>query len=159
MAQVGGNSGSGRKKLETDASLNIVSIIDCLTVLIIYLLAAASFVSLSSLDSTVGNVASGQGASAVIPVVTVELKQSRQVIVSVLPPQATQAEVTSYPPIQDQWDLVATAKAMDAARQRFPSLENVILIADPDLAYGYLVHAADRLRHTLPVVLGVGEAL
>lgn len=157
MAHVGGNS--SRHRLETDTPLNIVSIIDCLTVLIIYLLAAASFVSMSSLDSTIGNSGKGVGGSAVVPVVMVELKESRDIVVSVLPPQALQADVSTIPAREGGWDFPAVTKALEGAKGSFPSIDSVILVSDPKVGYGLVVRAADRLRATLPVVLGVGDSL
>jgi len=157
MSHVTGNS--SRHRLETDQPLNIVSIIDCLTVLIIYLLAAASFVSMSSLDSTVGNSGQGVGGSSVVAVVMVELKENQDVVVSLLSPESTQAQTTTVSPVDGQWNFSEVANELQGAKKKFPSLESVILVSDPKVGYGKVVGAADKLRATLPVVLGVGEAL
>ena len=53
---------AGGGGLPQDAQVNIASIIDCFTVLITYILAAASFLSLGALDAGIAGTDSGQKA-------------------------------------------------------------------------------------------------
>lgn len=151
-------SQNNRGKLETDAPLNIVSIIDCLTVLIIYLLAAASFVSVGALDASVASVDKGTGAASLSTVLMVELKSDKTMEVTLVPAEATRQPSSAQVPAENgKWDFKVCETNIRATLEQNPLIDHLILVAEPQVAYGALVTAADRLKSILPVVLGVGE--
>ena len=61
------------------------------------------------------------------------------------------------PAANGSWDFAEAQNKVRALREKYPSLENLILLAEGEVEYGASVNAADRMRTILPIVLGTGE--
>lgn len=138
------NFGSGGEGGQ-DFELNIASIIDCFTVLIAFMLASASFLSIGIMDAGL----SGGGAdprAAEVPDVDFSVKLRKDATFEYdLTGKAT-----------DHGKLTAVAdlrKKLADARSRFPKLTQVTLIPEDAVEYDQVVQTMAELRKEVPNVL------
>lgn len=134
-----------------DFELNLASIIDCFTVLIAFMLASASFLSIGILDA--GIAAAGATASTDKPPevnVTVELMTDHVFTVKVTGKTNSSTPVTA----KDQaWDYARLNETLQGLRAKYPSLTAVTLTAQDAVEYKDIVKTMDSVRGTLPYVL------
>jgi len=141
-----------------DFELNLASIIDCLTVIIAFLLMSSSFVSFGAMDTA---VAAPQSAAAATPsaedakAVTLTLK-----LVGEKGDEKVEWEVTSgnegrarEKKTLPRGNLVAE---LEGAKSRYPGLQGVVLSAAPRVTYQQVIQAMDDTRKVFSaVILGV----
>ena len=144
-----------------DAELNIVSIIDCFTVIIIYLITAASFVSMGVLDSTVARAANGSGASALRDpsdslTVVAEVKASNDIALNLLGGSRAQMVIASQ---NGKPDFERAVESLKHLKSNEPKLNKIALIAEPDVEYSNLASAAFSFGKVAQVILTAGESL
>ena len=155
---------SGGKGLGQDVELNIASIVDCFTVLITYLLAAASFLSVGALDVTVAgtdNTISPQDAAQVTEVVptdllVMELTNDHHIHFKSYGSESGSVVIPSH---EGVYDYAAAGKFVQSYKAKHPTLQNVVLSAQNDVAYGDVVQATDATKKTLPVVFASGDSV
>jgi biopolymer transport protein ExbD len=144
---IGTPSGEGSQ----DFDLNLASIIDCFTVLITFMLASASFLSIGILDA--GVAAAGAAAAPGTPppvTVTVELAKDNGLAVKV----AGKATSTSrHPAREGKWDHEGMTRSLADVKARFPGVTAVTVSADSAVEYRHVVTTMEAARKTLPVVL------
>jgi biopolymer transport protein ExbD len=155
-----------RGRLEVDSELNIVSIIDCLTVLIIYLLAAASFVAIGALELGLGRfdrapASAGGTTGSVTPqkkdLLSLELRPSRDAVIQAVHFSPKGSESVPIAARADgSWNIEEIQRQIGILKGKYPTIESVILIAQDKILYADLVAVAHRLRETMPITLGVG---
>ncbi|OFZ74017.1 MAG: hypothetical protein A3K03_11870 [Bdellovibrionales bacterium RIFOXYD1_FULL_44_7] len=129
-----------------DFELNLASIIDCLTVLITFLLASASFISIGILDA--GVAAAGVEASSVKPPpvnVAIEIKKDKSFRVKVTGKESRTVTVDGN---KEQLQ-----KELQAIKGRWSSLNAVTVLADSDIEYQDVVQTMEAARKVLPAVL------
>jgi biopolymer transport protein ExbD len=133
--------------MEQDAPVNIASIIDCFTVLITYILAAASFMSLGALE--VG-VATNSGADSALvstaPIVSLHLHltQDNQLQVKSVVGEQTDSSTVSFENL--------LAKVTDFKTQH-PTMKAITISAEDSIPYANLVKVVANVRSlNVPVV-------
>jgi biopolymer transport protein ExbD len=142
----GMSSGNGQ-----DFELNLASIIDCFTVLIAFMLASASFLSIGILDA--GVAAAGATSATDKPPsvnVSVELGKDQKLTVKL------SGKATSSTPIDGlagKWNYEALTQNLSGAKSRFSDVAAVTLTADNSIEYKDVVKAMEVIRKTIPVVL------
>jgi biopolymer transport protein ExbD len=156
----GSSGGGGRKGYRHEGSqdfeLNIASIIDCFVVLITFMLASATFLSIGILDA--GIAAAGATATPGTPPpvnVVVELKENRDIVVKVTGKQNT---TNTFQPRAGKegakdWNYESLTVQLAGVKVNFPSVTGATLMADNKVEYKEVVKSMEVVRKTLPVVL------
>lgn len=156
---------SGGKEIGQDVELNIASIVDCFTVLITYLLAAASFLSVGALDVTVAGTDSGAPAPASEPQTIISTPSELLVMELTTDHQinfkgyGAENSAQSVPASGGKYNYEAASKFVEAYKAKHPALANIILSAQNDVSYGDLIQATDTAKKMLPVVLASGDSV
>lgn len=142
-----GSEGGGQ-----DFDLNLAPIIDCLTVLITFMLASASFLSIGILDA--GVAAAGATASdthAPPPVnIAVELGENQKVTIRVT---GKSSSTTPIGKSGTERDFVQLTKNLESIKARWPAVNAVTLTAENHVEYRDVVKSMEIIRKTMPVVL------
>jgi len=138
-----------------DFELNLASIIDCLTVIIAFLLMSSSFVSFGAMDTAV-SVPSASAASTATKddgkSVTLTLKLMDEEKVDWEVSAGSGGRATEKRTVARK-ELV---KELEVAKARYPGLQGVVLAAQPRIPYQQLIAAMDDSRRVFPaVILGV----
>lgn len=131
---------------ELDFELNLAPIIDCLTVLITFMLASASFLSISIFDAGF-TPAEAQGDPTPPPItVSLDLKKNGSLQV-VIKGQLNQRNTYANP---DE-----ASEALRQLKEKYPGLESVTITADQEVEYEAIVRAMEKARNNkLSMVLG-----
>lgn len=143
-ANLGNSSGQ-------EVDLNITPIIDCFTVLITFLLASASFLSIGFFEVyTPGTSASAETSE---PDVEMILKvSSNQMVEMKLKGKRTG---TSSFAVNDPLALEKLEKEIDKIREQKLTLNQILITAENDVPYQNLAKVMDRLqKSSIPVVMG-----
>lgn len=139
--------GGGRGNANPDFELNLASIIDCFTVLIAFMLASASFLSIGILDA--GVAAAGATASDTKPAdvqVSMELKKDKSIQVKVTGKGSHNATIRAWTP-------ESLNRELASVKSRWPGAAAVTLTAENAVEYKEVVQVMDITRKTLPNVL------
>jgi biopolymer transport protein ExbD len=134
-----------------DFELNLASIIDCLTVLITFLLASTAFLSIGILDAGVS--AAGNTATDAKPPevnLTLELSKEHAIAVKVSGKSSSSQQVAAK---EGHWNMEDLTQKLQAIHQQWPSLTAVTLNADNTIEYKDVVQVMETTRKTIPVVL------
>jgi len=141
----------GKGQQSQDFELNITSIIDTFTVLITFMLASASFLSIGLLDA--GITAGGESASAAQPPsVNVEISLAKdQGIIVKLTGKVTQT--LTVPAKDGKWDFDGLSHNLAGVKSRFTDVTSATLVAENTIEYKEIIRAMEMTRKTLPYVL------
>lgn len=135
---------------EQDFELNLAAIIDCFVVLITYLLASASFLSVAVMDVTAAapsaQVISNKDASIDV---AVDLYRDHRMRIQIMGDANRKIEI---PDEGGSWNFAAFAEHLKSIKHEFPRLEVVVISGEADLAYDPLVRAVEIARNTVPAV-------
>lgn len=146
---VGGESGGSGGS--TDFDLNLAPIIDALTVLIAFMLASASFLSIGILDA--GIAAAGAQAKDTPPPpvsVTVEMGAGKSMVVKL---QGKSNSTQTIAAKDGEWDLDALKENLNGVKSKWPGVDAVVLTADNSVEYRYVVKTMESIRKTVPAVM------
>jgi biopolymer transport protein ExbD len=146
-ASFGQEGGGGQ-----DFEINLAPIIDCLTVLIAFMLASASFLSIGILDAGVAAAGATSTDNATPPPVNVaiELGNDHNFTVKVT------GKSTSTTPISKKgtdWNFDELVQNLKNLKTQWPSVNAVTLSADNTVEYQNVVKSMEIIRQTMPVVL------
>jgi biopolymer transport protein ExbD len=142
--------GSGRAQSQ-DFELNLASIIDCMTVLITFLLASTAFISIGILDAGVA-AAGSTATNTAPPPVNVQLEIGKQHDIAVkLSGKSTSTQ--SVAAKDGAWNFVALTEKLAAIHQQWPMVNAITISADNSVEYKDVVLVMDTARKTIPVVL------
>jgi biopolymer transport protein ExbD len=139
-----------------DVDLNLAPIIDCFTVLITYLLVTASFLTLSSVD--VGVSATGVGtpppADAGPPpwVMTIELKANGEIGLQIRGGPESKEVTMSVRGEPGKWDLTGLGAKLLDVQQKWPTLSEVSVTAEPTVIYKDIVLIIREIQNVMPKV-------
>lgn len=160
MAQVAGLNtgtvGTGRygKRFTggQDFELNLAPIIDCLTVLIAFVLISASYLSIGVLDSGVAASGATQTTSNSSPVsLAIDLRNDHSILVSL---SGKIHRDHSIPPAPDgSWDYNALTDHLAFVKSEWPMLQQAVLMADNGVDYQQVVKSMEITRKAVPSVL------
>jgi biopolymer transport protein ExbD len=141
---------------ESGFDLNITSVIDCFTVLITYLLASASFLSIGSLDVSVASPSISSNSDA---------QSDTQLFVRVDASSQLRIELSGgekgqwiLPAQNGQVDLSGMRAQLKAISARIPSLKNGLVHAEGDVEYDKIVPVVSVAQEIIPS-LSFGEPL
>jgi len=134
-----------------DFELNITSIIDTFTVLITFMLASASFLSIGIFDA---GISAGGDAPTTNqpPSVNVEVSLSHDHSFTV----KLSGKVTNtihVAPKSGDWDLDGLAQQLGGVKARFTDVQSATLLAENTIEYKDVIRAMEKTRSTLPYVL------
>jgi biopolymer transport protein ExbD len=147
-----------KREMEQEFEINLASIVDCFTVLITYLLAAGSFISLGMIpaESLVDRAPSAETAPAaeaeVVPPVptvtfTVEVLPEQRVRFSVWQGEVSEKKEFAAKDVADIQTYLTELKG------KHPDLKNAVFASDPGVTYGEFMKAADPVRGTFKILL------
>jgi biopolymer transport protein ExbD len=136
-----------------DFELNLASIIDCFTVLIAFMLASATFLSIGILDAGVAAAGAPAASSDKPPEVniTIELAKDQKFVIKL------SGKTTSSTPLEaltgNKYNYEALTQSLISTKSRFSDVNAVTLTADNSIVYKDVVKAMEVIRKTIPVVL------
>lgn len=141
-----------RHEEEADFELNLASIIDCFTVLITFMLASASFISIGILDAGVAASASATAEKSTPPPVnyTLELYKDFKYVLKVKGKSNSTETIHGK---DGAWDYASLEKQLVGLKAKWPEVGAITLEAQNDVQYKEVVLTMDRVRKTLPAVL------
>ena len=143
--------GSGKHHSQ-DFELNITSIIDTFTVLITFMLASASFLSIGIFDA--GISAGGDQATHVKPPeVNVEVALSRDHSFAIKLTGKVTSTIHVAATKAGDWDLDGLTSQLGGVKGRFASVQAATLSAENLVEYKDVIRAMESTRKTLPYVL------
>lgn len=145
-------SSSGKGALPQDCELNIASIIDCLTVLITYLLAVASFISIAAVEAQVESKAPTiSNPSDPPPLISIRLMPDKRIEVSTeVSGQAPEKQ--TIPSLPDGgWNFLGVTQNLEAAKQKYSMLKFISFSADNSIEYLDIVKTVETIKSILPV--------
>jgi biopolymer transport protein ExbD len=146
----GGRGRRGRRKAGSglDFELNLASVIDCLVVLIAFVLVSTSFFSIGVLE---GEVAASSGASAENePGMVVALKRNHSIEVSV---SGGRSRGYVIRPEGGNWDFDALADRLALIKGQEPKVASAVLVAENGVAYRDVIKSMELTRLAVPSVL------
>ncbi len=129
-----------------DFELNLAPIIDCFTVLITFMLASASFVSISLFDA--GFTPAEAIGDPNPPPITVSLDLKKNGSLQVVTHGKLNSTNTFANPDE-------AAEALRQLKEKYPGVESMTITADPEVEYEAIVKAMEKSRKYMPgMVLG-----
>ncbi len=135
-----------------DFDLNLAPIIDCMTVLIAFMLASTAFLSIGILDAGVA-AAGAQSTDHVTPPpiqITLEMAPEQTLVLKV----TGQTSFTRNLPRAGQgWDYARLVRELGELKKTYPELSAVVLSADNPSHYQDVVNTMETLRPLAPAVL------
>ena len=145
------NIGSGGSN-STDFDLNITPIIDAFTVLIAFMLASASFLSIGILDAGIAAGGAEATANTAPPPVTIQM--------NLLPDRSIRFEISgkenskfSIPPADGTWNLGDAVSRLEALKAKWPTVSALTLTAENTVEYKDVVTVMESARKSHPNVL------
>ena len=135
-----------------DFELNLASIIDCLTVIIAFLLLSSSFVSYGTLDTA---VAAPQGSTST----AADAGKARQLSLSVVLRASGQVDLEVSGSRSEKRSIARSAlrPELEALKQKYPGLDGIVLTAAPRVEYREVIRGMDDACVVFPAVaLGLG---
>jgi biopolymer transport protein ExbD len=146
--------GSSEETGGQDFEINLAPIIDCFTVLIIYLLVSASFISLAIFDvgiATSNESASTQSSTKEIPVnVIIRLNNDSSVTIKVSGGTRNVDLSFNYPQVSNKWNIVGVSKKLKEIVVEFPTIKDATITAEASVRYKNIVEVIENLRKSVP---------
>jgi biopolymer transport protein ExbD len=142
---------SARGSQSQDFELNLASIIDCMTVLITFLLASTAFISIGIMDA--GVAAAGTSATDTTPPpvnLSVELGKDHLITLKTSGKSTNTQSVSAK---DGQWNMDDLTQKLAALHQQWPTVEAITLTAENSIEYDDVIKVMDTTRKTIPVVL------
>jgi biopolymer transport protein ExbD len=137
---------------ELGFELNLASIIDCLTVLIAFVLVSASFASVGILDATVAAGGAETTASPSPIDVVIDLKQDRSIFVVLSGGVQKVHRILPAPRQPGRWNYNALSDRLAIIKGEWPKLAAVTLQADDGVDYRDVVKTMEISRLAVPTV-------
>ncbi len=134
----------GGSSSDQDVELNLASIIDCFTVLITFLLASSSFLSLGILDAGVASGGVGVEKEPTPPI-HVELK--------ILSPEEYQLKVEGKTHIDRKIASTSITDELKTLKTQYPTVDALVLSAQDDINYNEVIKSMNQIRKTYPAVM------
>jgi biopolymer transport protein ExbD len=120
--------------------LNLIPMMDILTVLVIFLLITAVFTHITIMDL---NIPTRAGASAVnVPNFSIEVIV-RKAGLEIANGSSVEAAI---PKKDDKYDLEMLSKMLTRLKAQYPEKEDATVLVEPDIQYDYLVQIMDAIR-------------
>lgn len=145
------DNGSGQGGLDFD--LNLAPIIDCFTVLITFLLASASFLSIGLLDAGIAAGGEKVNDNVAAPPIQIELllTDNGQTVIEITGKLNEKTPVAALN--ENSRDLHAIESKLQALKSRWPEAQALTISASPQVPYKDVIVAMELARKTHPAVL------
>lgn len=145
-------AGRGMQERNPDFDLNLAPIIDCLTVLITFMLASASFLAVGLLDASAPTVGPSQaGMQPASVMISVKLNSQNYIDVQVSGKRALVRRIE--PGMGRELDTNALTSVMSDIKRDYPEYNHVILTPLDDVSYVQVVKAMEAIRGQIPSIL------
>jgi biopolymer transport protein ExbD len=146
---------SGVESTGQDFDLNLAPIIDCFTIIIVFLLTSASFVSIGVLDvnmsSPLEDTAAASATESSPPEVTLRLRDAGWITIEVKPVSGP-TQSLDFPPESGNPAIAAVTAHLQKIKAESPSLVGATILAMDGVRYKDLVHTVESVRDVLPGV-------
>ena len=138
-----------REDFETDFELNIASIVDCLTVLITYLLAAATFLSLGMMTVTLPSYSS-DSTPPETPSLLVTIQLLGNGKIKIKRSGKENGEETLSGETEEVFQHLG--KRLESIKDRHPNISNVMVGSSDNVHYGILIKTIEVTRKVIPQI-------
>ncbi len=139
------------RKSETDFELNLAPIIDCFTVLVTFMLASSSFISIAWMEAQLpGATASAEAASTPV-LLTVHL-EAEGMRIGVKGRASMSSRIEGRDIASDR--IESELKTLNAS---FPKVDGLVLTADPAVEYERLVSTFSTAQKVVPNIAMGGQ--
>ncbi len=139
----------GGKSRKFDFHLNIVPIIDCLTILITFMLASGVYLSIGLLP--VGVAAPGESLKEqtnLHPIkIDVEMKLDHSFLIKVKGTSVPEKRIAAS---ADYWNMPEMVQTLTGLNQSLPKLEQLTLIASKEISYQQVIDAMQNMKKSIP---------
>jgi biopolymer transport protein ExbD len=148
-----------KRERALDFELNLASVIDCLVVLIAFVLISASFASVGILEGSVASSAADSKPQEAQTEMVVSLKKSHDFEVTVVGKKDGKPEKRAYviagksTKETGDWNYSALTDRLAFIKGEWPELKSAVLIADNGIAYRDVVKAMEITRLAVPSIL------
>jgi len=146
MAMVSSPGGKGNSQ---DFELNLAPIIDCLVVLIAFLLVSASFLSITLLDA--GVEAQSSSVQQIPPSISIEVKLLANSVLqlTVQGKENLTQNIKAGPESRNYDELIEVLQKLKA---KWNDVNALTLTGQDDVSYEEMIQAMDQLRKIYPVI-------
>ena len=166
------SSGGNKRQMDQEFELNIASIVDCFTVLITYLLAAASFISLGSIEleslvqrtQSTGSQLDASTVTETPPKLIIDFKAAGEVSVSVwrdtliekrdFSTQADPSNVNREPASLGTKPSEAYLAYITEVGNKYPTAKQAVLVGDGAVNYGKIVKWVEPAKTRFSLFFG-----
>jgi biopolymer transport protein ExbD len=132
--------------------INLTPMMDILTVLVVFLLITAVFMSITIEELSVPTVAGAQAHS--MPNFAIEVIVRR----AGLEISNGSAVSDRIPKKDDKYDIGALSKSLLRLKSQYPGKQDASVLMEPDIQYDHLIEIMDAVRSTEVLPEGGGEA-
>jgi len=132
--------------------INLVPIIDCLTILITFMLASGAFISMGILDVGVATDAQAATSRAERPSIEVTLNLMLDHELK-LTWTGKENKVIRFKNVDGKWDYDALKEPMAQLREKWPKVKTITLIAVPDIPYEEIISSMGVVKNVYKNVL------
>ncbi len=148
----GGRGRRGRRSAGKglDFELNLASVIDCLVVLIAFVLVSTSFFSIGVLEGEVTASSAASSPSNEEPGMVVALKRNHSIEVSVHGGRSRGYVIQAE---GGNWDFDALADRLALIKGQEPKVSSAVLVAENGVAYRDVIKSMELTRLAVPSVL------
>src|SRR5512143_1599073 len=150
-----GKSGGGESSdFDTDIMhlLNLTPMMDILTVLVVFLLITAVFMSITIEELSVPTTSGG--AAANMPNFAIEVIV-RKTGLEIANGSSVEAAI---PKTDDKYDLELLSKILIRLKSQYPDKQDASVLMEPDIKYDHLIEIMDAVRSTVVKAEGSGES-
>ncbi len=119
--------------------LNLTPMMDILTVLVVFLLITAAFMSITIEELSVPTNAGGAGGSPNFAIEVIVRKTGLQI-------GNGRSVEASIPKKDDNYDIELLSKILLRLKAQYPEKEDATILMEPDIKYDYLIEIMDAVR-------------
>jgi biopolymer transport protein ExbD len=133
----------GPSDFDTDIMhvINLTPMMDILTVLVVFLLITAVFMSITIEELSVPTAAGGAGGQPNFAIEVIVRKAGLEI------GNGSSVEA-AFPKKDDKYDLEMLSKILIRLKSQYPQKEDATVLMEPDIKYDYLIEIMDAVRET-----------
>jgi biopolymer transport protein ExbD len=122
--------------------LNLTPLMDIMTVLVVFLLITAVFLSITIQELTVPTAAGGAASNRPSFSIEVIVRKAGLEVAN------GSSVVAAIPKKGDQYDLGMLSNILVRLKSQYPDKEDATVLMEPDIKYDYLIELMDAVRET-----------
>ncbi|MGE0616282.1 MAG: ExbD/TolR family protein [Bacteriovoracia bacterium] len=144
----------GQSGSKLDFEINIVPIVDCLTILVTFILASGLYISIGILNVNVSSAVGATSSESEDPVkISVQMSMNHDLSIK-LTGSGAQNEIR-VGSVNNQWNFDRLKSELKKVQSAWPKVKTATLVSARDVAYQDVVKTMEATRNTHPdVVLG-----